>query len=145
MIDCSCHTGDISHCWKFLMCLTAFFGSVLVQIINSASYLFSLNFVESYFCLGTGDVVEKMWEKTNYHVRKILESCLVSWECLPGNAALFLPSAPWGGWKVESASAVWKLYITSIISPVHSSLWLVGTRCVTWSLFGGVNAKTVMK
>lgn len=50
--------------------------------------------MESYFCLGSWRGHSgKMWEKTNYQVRKIHGSCLVSRECLQRNAALYFPQS----------------------------------------------------
>lgn len=73
----------------------------------------------------------KMWEKTNYHVRKTLKSCLVSGECLQGNAAPYLPPCPWK-WGKSWIFFNWTENYTLIpFSFPYSSC------CITWNLLGG--------
>lgn len=66
-----------------------------------------------------------MSEKTNYQVRKILESCLVSRECLSGNATFLV--APRDGWKILVTTTI------SFSIRVHR-----GINCNISGLTGGV-------
>lgn len=102
------------------------FGSVSVKTINSAnsfSYLFCLKLSGKLILSQHWGRSGKMWEKTNYHDRKILESCLVSGECLPGNAALHFLPGPWGGWTFYPFSTGRNLTFVPFSFSYSSWLW----------------------
>ena len=102
------------------------FGSVSVKIINSANsfgYLFCLKLSGKLFLSQHRGCSGKMWAKTNYHDRKVLESCLVSGECLllpPWPLRHFTP------FQVEKKT----------LPSFHSLSYIVhgpGTSCITWN------------